>query len=92
MRILIVTDAWAPQVNGVVVTLENTIAGLRARGHEVETLTPQGFRTVPMPTYPEIPLAVLPGRAVARRIEACAPDAIHIATEGPLGIGTVRKP
>jgi glycosyltransferase involved in cell wall biosynthesis len=90
MRILIVTDAWAPQVNGVVVTLENTIAGLRARGHEVETLTPQGFRTVPMPTYPEIPLAVLPGRAVARRIEACAPDAIHIATEGPLGIAARR--
>jgi glycosyltransferase involved in cell wall biosynthesis len=85
LRILLVTDAWAPQVNGVVVTLENIVARVRRWGHEVDVLSPQGFRTVPMPTYPEIALALLPGREVARRIRASDPDAIHIATEGPLG-------
>ncbi len=86
MRILLVTDAWAPQVNGVVVTLQNTVRWLRRWGHEVEVLSPEGFRTIPMPTYPEIPLAVMPGRKVAARIREADPDAIHIATEGPLGI------
>ncbi|HEX3061431.1 MAG TPA: glycosyltransferase family 1 protein [Usitatibacter sp.] len=85
MRILLVTDAWAPQVNGVVVTLENTVRSLRRWGHEVAVISPEGFRTLPMPTYPEIPLAVFPGAQVARRIREIAPDAIHIATEGPLG-------
>ena len=86
MRLLIVTDAWSPQVNGVVVTLVNTIGELKRLGHTIELITPEGFRTVPTPSYPEIPLAVLPGREVARRIDAFAPDAVHIATEGPLGI------
>ena len=86
MRILLVTDAWAPQVNGVVVTIRNTIACLERWGHEVLVLSPEGFRTIPMPTYPEIPLAVLPGRGVARRFRETHPDAVHIATEGPLGI------
>lgn len=86
MRILLVTDAWAPQINGVVVTLRNTVAWLQRWGHEVEVLSPEGFRTMPMPTYPEIPLALFPGAKVARRIREFEPDAIHIATEGPLGI------
>jgi glycosyltransferase involved in cell wall biosynthesis len=86
LRILLVTDAWAPQVNGVVVTLRNTVSWLQRWGHEVEVLSPEGFRTMPMPTYPEIPLAVLPGRKVAERIREVQPDAIHIATEGPLGL------
>lgn len=85
MRILLVTDAWAPQVNGVVVTLRHTIAGLERLGHEVHVLSPEGLRTIAMPTYREIPLAVLPGAAVARRFREVDPDAIHIATEGPLG-------
>ena len=85
MRILIATDAWPPQVNGVVVALANTIACLRRWGHEVVVVSPEGLRTVPMPTYPEIPLAVLPGREVSRRIREADPDAIHIATEGPIG-------
>lgn len=85
MRILIATDAWWPQVNGVVVALANTIAGLRRWGHEVAVVSPEGMRTVPMPTYPEIPLALLPGREVSRRIREADPDAIHIATEGPIG-------
>ncbi|HXF78602.1 MAG TPA: glycosyltransferase, partial [Usitatibacter sp.] len=79
------TDAWAPQVNGVVVTLENTVRCMRRWGHEVEVISPEGFRTFPMPTYPEIPLAILPGAQVARRIRDFDPDAIHIATEGPIG-------
>lgn len=85
MRIVIATDAWAPQVNGVVVSLENTIACLRRWGHEVEVISPEGFRTMPMPTYPEIPLALMPGREVSRRIGAIDPESIHIATEGPIG-------
>lgn len=85
MRILLVTDAWAPQVNGVVVTLVNTVRWLERWGHEVRVISPEGFLTVPMPTYPEIPLAFLPGRGVATRLREFRPDAVHIATEGPLG-------
>ena len=90
MRILIVTDAWSPQINGVVVTLTNTIAELEKAGHVVSVISPDGFRTVPCPSYPEIRLALWPGRGVAQRIEAFTPDAIHIATEGPLGIAARR--
>ncbi len=86
MRILLVTDAWTPQINGVVVTLRNTIKWLGNFGHDVEVVSPQGFRTMPMPSYPEIPLALFPGRAVRRRFEQFQPDAVHIATEGPLGL------
>ncbi|WP_018152396.1 glycosyltransferase family 4 protein [Leeia oryzae] len=86
MRILIVTDAWLPQVNGVVRTLQYTAADLARWWHEVHFLTPEGFRTVPMPTYPDIRLSLFPYRQVKARIEALQPDAIHIATEGPLGL------
>jgi glycosyltransferase involved in cell wall biosynthesis len=85
MRILLVTDAWAPQINGVVVTLRNTVMWLQRWGHEVEILSPEGFRTMPMPTYPEIPLALMPAAKVARRFREFDPAAVHIATEGPLG-------
>lgn len=90
MRILIATDAWPPQVNGVVTALLNTIAGLRRLGHEVEIVSPEGFPTIPTPSYPEIPLALMPGRKVARRIDAFSPDIIHVATEGPIGNATRR--
>jgi len=86
LRILLVTDAWAPQVNGVVVTLANTVRWLERLGNAVSVLSPEGFRTIPMPTYPEIPLAVMPGRKVAQRFLEFDPEAVHIATEGPLGI------
>jgi glycosyltransferase involved in cell wall biosynthesis len=86
MKIALVTDAWEPQVNGVVRTLKNTARELGAMGHAVELLTPQEFRTLPCPTYPDIRLSLLPGRRVARRLAAFDPDAIHIATEGPLGL------
>jgi len=90
MRILIATDAWAPQVNGVVRTLETTAVHLGRLGHEVRFLTPEGFRTIPMPTYPEIKLALFARRAVGRMIADFRPDRIHIATEGPLGLATRR--
>ncbi|MCO4890541.1 glycosyltransferase family 1 protein [Cupriavidus sp. WGtm5] len=86
MKILIVTDAWEPQVNGVVRTLKSTRRELEALGHTVDMITPLEFRTVPCPTYPEIRLSLLPGARVRRRIEAFGPDALHIATEGPLGL------
>ncbi|MEO1161401.1 MAG: glycosyltransferase family 1 protein [Pseudomonadota bacterium] len=85
MRILLVTDAWHPQVNGVVRTLDRTMEGLRDKGHEVMCLTPDGARTIPMPTYPEIRLALVTPSEVSRRISAFAPECVHIATEGPLG-------
>ena len=85
MRIALVSDAWAPQVNGVVRTLRTTCEHLIAQGHELTLVTPDLFRTLPCPTYPDIRLAVGAGGAVARRLDAARPDAVHIATEGPLG-------
>lgn len=88
MRLLIVTDAWFPQVNGVVRALSTTRDKLVALGHEVDVLAPERFRNVPCPTYPEIRLAVCTPRAVGRIVEAVDPDAVHVATEGPLGWAT----
>ena len=90
MRIALVTDAWFPQVNGVVRTLSRIVEELRAMYHTVEVISPQGFRTVPCPSYPEIRLAVLPGRKVRRILDGFAPQAIQIATEGPLGMAARR--
>lgn len=86
MKILTVTDAWLPQVNGVVRTIQATNRELEQMGHEVVMLTPQLFRTVPCPTYPEIRLSLFPFKRVAQIIRDEQPDVIHIATEGPLGI------
>lgn len=83
---MIVTDAWKPQVNGVVRTLSTVVGELSAMGHIVEVIGPDRFRTLPCPTYPDIRLSLLPGRKLARLIEAFAPDALHISTEGPLGM------
>jgi glycosyltransferase involved in cell wall biosynthesis len=85
-RVLIVTDAWAPQVNGVVRTLEITGRDLEALGHDVRYATPQGRFTLPMPSYPEIRLAVFPRKWLERAIDEFEPTAIHIATEGTLGL------
>ena len=85
-RILIVSDAWHPQVNGVVRTLDTTARELRALGHTVEIVGPDRFRTLPMPSYPDIKLSILPQRRLGRMIEHFGPDALHIATEGPLGL------
>ncbi|XDZ66051.1 diacylglycerol kinase [Alphaproteobacteria bacterium LSUCC0684] len=85
-KILIVTDAWYPQVNGVVRSLTHTRDALIEMGHDVTMLTPELFRTVPCPTYPEIRLSLMPGSRVASFIHHLSPDIIHIATEGPLGL------
>ncbi|MCP9473125.1 MAG: glycosyltransferase family 1 protein [Nitrospira sp.] len=85
MRITIATDAWMPQVNGVVRTLGHTVDHLRALGHEVRLVTPQDFRTYPCPTYPSIRLALFPKPGVKRALEEFRPHAVHIATEGPIG-------
>src|SRR5271154_5660894 len=85
MRIMIVTDAWLPQTNGVVSTLAQTAAWLGRFGHEVKLITPRDFKSVPCPTYPEIRLSILPYEGVKRSIRAFLPQALHIATEGPLG-------
>ena len=85
-RILIITDAWLPQVNGVVRSIEALVREAPALGVEIEILAADGFRTVPLPTYPRVRVAVTRPRAVRRRIEELNPDFIHIATEGPLGL------
>ena len=85
MRIAIVSDAWFPQVNGVVRTLSTVKRELEAMGHAVMVVAPDRFTTAPCPTYPEIRLALLPGRRLRRLIDDFQPDALHIATEGPLG-------
>ncbi|MEO8806552.1 MAG: glycosyltransferase family 1 protein [Burkholderiaceae bacterium] len=85
MKIAIVTDAWLPQVNGVVTTLVELRLGLLERGHEVVVVEPSGFRRFPCPGYREIELAWRPARRVAALLQAAQADAIHIATEGPLG-------
>ena len=85
LRILIVSDAWKPQVNGVVRTLDTLGQYLEKYGNTVYYITPDLFRTMPLPTYSEIKLALAPYRMIARIINVYQPDAIHIATEGPLG-------
>ena len=85
MKIAIVSDAWRPQTNGVVTTLTQTAATLRSMGHTVVMMTPEGLPTVACPSYPEIRLALFQGRRVRRWLAESQPDALHIATEGPLG-------
>jgi glycosyltransferase involved in cell wall biosynthesis len=85
-KVLIVTDAWLPQTNGVVRCLEAMGRELIAMGHEVTYLTPNGFWTFPLPTYPEIRLSLVTPPTIAAIIAREAPDHVHIATEGPLGL------
>jgi glycosyltransferase involved in cell wall biosynthesis len=85
MRILVATDAWHPQVNGVVRTLTSLAASARRLGVEIVFLTPEGFASLPVPTYPGLRCALPRPREIARRIEAARPDAIHVATEGAVG-------
>jgi glycosyltransferase involved in cell wall biosynthesis len=90
MRILVATDAWHPQVNGVVRTLAMTAEAAKALGAETTFLTPQSFRTFALPSYPGLRLALPYGTKVARLIEDARPDSIHIATEGPIGLAVRR--
>jgi glycosyltransferase involved in cell wall biosynthesis len=86
LKIALVTDAWHPQINGVVTTLSTVTEKLREFGHEVQLFSPDQYRNWPCPTYPEIRLALGSDRKTRERLDAFAPDAIHIATEGPLGL------
>jgi glycosyltransferase involved in cell wall biosynthesis len=85
-RILIISDTWLPQVNGVVRSIEVLVREAPALGVEIEILAADGFRTIALPTYPQLRVAVTRPDAVRRRIEELKPDFIHIATEGPLGL------
>ncbi len=85
MRIALVSDAWAPQVNGVVRTLTEVVARIRRMGHEVATITPGQFATIACPGYAEIRLALFPYHRMAKLLRAATPEIVHIATEGPLG-------
>ena len=85
MKIALITDAWQPQVNGVVTTLVELVRELEALGHRIEVIHPSLFKTRPCPGYAGIDLAVSPKRALTERLDAFTPEAIHIATEGPLG-------
>src|ERR1700743_3466016 len=85
MRILIATDAWHPQVNGVVRTLTSLARAAAKLGADIEFLTPDGFPSMPLPHYQSLRVALPNRREIAKRIEAAAPEAIHIATEGPIG-------
>jgi glycosyltransferase involved in cell wall biosynthesis len=90
VRIALATDAWTPQTNGVVTTLRATADTLTRLGHTMRVLSPQGLRSIPCPSYPEIRFALNPGPYVARELKTFRPHAIHIATEGPLGLAVRR--
>ncbi len=90
LKIVVATDAWKPQLNGVVRTLETLGDILSDFGNEVLYITPNDFKSVPLPSYPEIRLSLMPNRKVAKLINEFQPDAIHIATEGPIGRATRR--
>jgi glycosyltransferase involved in cell wall biosynthesis len=90
MRILLATDAWEPQVNGVVRTLTRVVKELREMGHKVEVISPDQFKTFPLPTYAEIKVAIGVYEPVQERFKAFEPEAIHIATEGPIGLAARR--
>ncbi|WP_298016096.1 glycosyltransferase family 1 protein [uncultured Parasphingopyxis sp.] len=90
MNIVIVTDAWSPQVNGVVRTLQSVTREIEAMGHRVTVFSPDMFRSIPCPTYPEIRLALMSADRIGRMIADAHPDAVHIATEGPLGYAARR--
>lgn len=90
MRVLLATDAWEPQVNGVVRTLTRVVQEMKEMGHIVEVISPDQFKTVPLPTYSEIKLAVGAYKGVQERFKAFEPEAIHIATEGPIGLAARR--
>ncbi len=89
-RLTIVTDAWFPQINGVVRTLHRVRQELEAQGKEVQVVSPDPFPNIPCPTYPEIRLALFPRHKLARMLDSFQPSAIHIATEAPLGLAARR--
>lgn len=90
MRIALISDAWRPQINGVVTTVTNTVAALKRLGHEVELITPDRFKTYPWPGYPDVGMAFLCGPFLRPILESFKPDAIHLVTEGSIGFAARR--
>jgi glycosyltransferase involved in cell wall biosynthesis len=90
MRIALISDAWHPQINGVVTTLTNTVATLKMLGHDVELLTPDRFKTYPWPGYPDVRMAFLCGPKLRPLIKDFKPDALHLVTEGSIGFAARR--
>ena len=86
MRIALITDAWHPQRNGVVRVLSSLASRLVSRGYHLQVFQPDHHRTIPCPSYPEIPLSLFPGSTLSRQLNEFQPNAVHLATEGPLGI------
>jgi glycosyltransferase involved in cell wall biosynthesis len=86
LRIAFITDAWHPQINGVVTTIANTCSTLERSGHRIKLITPDQFKTIPCPTYPSIRLALACYRKISKLLDEFNPQRIHIATEGPLGL------
>ena len=89
-KLLLVTDAWSPQTNGVVTTLKTVLKHLELEGYQTKVIHPELFRTIPLPTYPEIRISVLPSKKLIRLLKDYAPDHVHIATEGSLGIAAKK--
>jgi len=90
LRIAFITDAWHPQINGVVTTIQNTCTTLEQSGHQIKLITPDQFKSIPCPSYPSIRLAIACYGKLSRQLNEFKPDRIHIATEGPLGIAARR--
>ena len=86
LKIAFITDAWHPQINGVVTTIQNTCTTLERSGHQVKLITPDQFKTIPCPSYPSIRLSLACYEKLSRQLDAFNPQRIHIATEGPLGL------
>ncbi|WP_139559059.1 glycosyltransferase family 4 protein [Methylotetracoccus oryzae] len=90
MRITLISDAWHPQINGIVTALVELTRALTRLGHTVTVITPEPFRTWPCPGYPDVRLAFLCGHRLRPLIDASQPDAIHLMTEGPVGFAARR--
>ncbi len=90
LKIAFITDAWHPQINGVVTTIQNTCTTLERSGHQVKLITPDQFKTIPCPSYPSIRLALACYGKLSRQLDAFNPQRVHIATEGPLGLAARR--
>jgi len=90
LKIAFISDAWHPQINGVVTTLQNTCTTLERSGHQIKLITPDQFKTIPCPSYPSIRLSLACYGKLSRQLDEFNPQRIHIATEGPLGIAARR--
>ena len=90
LKIAFITDAWHPQINGVVTTIQNTCTTLERSGHQIKLITPDQFKTIPCPSYPSIRLSLVCYGKLSKQLDEFKPQRIHIATEGPLGLAARR--